>query len=206
MDAASWQMISIAGFSIAGILFFVLVFLFIKQNIVSVIGDLSGRTASKQIQKIREETAAQGKYHKPGVFRLEQESSAKSKGKSTRFTKSGNTGQTTDSKQKIKTVKEESLQTEVLREESVFLPEEYPKTDVLAEDAESIQDHAAHQATEVLFDEQVLPEDATEVLADGDTTEVLAETGIHNEQNNKEDGYTFKLIKDVKVIHSDEVI
>ena len=55
MDAQTWQIISIVGYSLAGVLFFTAIIMFIKMNVWGIIGDLTGRTAAKQIQAIREQ-------------------------------------------------------------------------------------------------------------------------------------------------------
>ncbi|WP_428909693.1 hypothetical protein [Niallia sp. Krafla_26] len=73
MDAQTWQLISIIGYSLAGLLFIVAIIMFIKMNIWSVIGDLTGRTAAKQIQEIREQNARTGnKHYRPSAFNLER--------------------------------------------------------------------------------------------------------------------------------------
>ncbi|OCA87666.1 hypothetical protein A8F94_07370 [Bacillus sp. FJAT-27225] len=73
MDASIWKIISIAGYSLAGLLFITAVFMFFKLNIPAIIGDLSGRTAAKQIREIREQNAKSGrKMFQPDAFNLER--------------------------------------------------------------------------------------------------------------------------------------
>ncbi|MCC8072795.1 MAG: hypothetical protein LIO62_01535 [Clostridiales bacterium] len=61
MSAQTYLIISIVAFAVAGVLFLLAVFLFIKFNIPRIIGDLSGKTAKKSIAKIRSENEKKGK-------------------------------------------------------------------------------------------------------------------------------------------------
>ncbi len=64
--APIFRIISIVCFSAAGAALLLAVFLFIKFRIISVIGDLTGKTARKSIQKMREENEKSGvKSHRP---------------------------------------------------------------------------------------------------------------------------------------------
>lgn len=53
MSATTWLIIAIVGFSLAGVAFVAAVILFIRLNIPAVIGDLTGKTAAKEIQALR---------------------------------------------------------------------------------------------------------------------------------------------------------
>lgn len=55
MSAEMYQMISIAAFICGGIFTIAAVVLFIKFDIPAIIGELSGRTAEKKVQEIREQ-------------------------------------------------------------------------------------------------------------------------------------------------------
>ncbi len=64
--APIFRIISIVCFSVAGVSLLLAVFLFIKFRIISVIGDLTGKTARKSIEKMREENEKSGvKSHRP---------------------------------------------------------------------------------------------------------------------------------------------
>lgn len=64
--APIFRIISIVCFSAAGVALLLAVFLFIKFRIISVIGDLTGKTARKSIEKMREENEKSGvKSHRP---------------------------------------------------------------------------------------------------------------------------------------------
>lgn len=73
MSADMWQIISMIGFSLSGIVLIITIFIFIKFQIFSVIGDLSGRTASKQIRAIREQNVITGdKHHRVDAFNMQR--------------------------------------------------------------------------------------------------------------------------------------
>lgn len=73
MDAAAWKIVSIAGYSLAGVLFITAILMFFRLRVLAIIGDLSGRTAARQIQEIRDRNKLTGtKLHKPDVFNLER--------------------------------------------------------------------------------------------------------------------------------------
>ena len=73
MDAIAWLVISIVGYSLAGILLIKTIFMYFKMNIPAIIGDLTGKTAEKQIQQIREQNAKTGnKRYKPNVFNVKR--------------------------------------------------------------------------------------------------------------------------------------
>lgn len=68
MNAQFWLIIEIVGFSLAAILLVASVFVFLKLNVLGVIGDLTGRTVAREIQAMREENAQSGdKLHKSSV-------------------------------------------------------------------------------------------------------------------------------------------
>ncbi|WP_413306442.1 hypothetical protein AA0X95_05765 [Bacillus sp. 1P10SD] len=66
MDATTWQIISIVGYSLAGALLITAIVLFFKMKVPAIIGELTGRTAARQIQEIREHRG--NKRHQPNVF------------------------------------------------------------------------------------------------------------------------------------------
>lgn len=55
MSAEVYQMISMVAFGCGGILTLIAIILFIKFDVPSLIGELSGRTAEKKVQEIREQ-------------------------------------------------------------------------------------------------------------------------------------------------------
>ena len=54
MTAQLWMIIAIAGFSLAGLSFITAVLMFIQFKIPAIIGDLTGKTAARQIEQIRQ--------------------------------------------------------------------------------------------------------------------------------------------------------
>jgi hypothetical protein len=73
MDANGWLIVSIVGYSLAGILLVFAAILFIKMNILAIIGDLTGKTAARQIQEIREQNSKTGeKRFRPSAFNAER--------------------------------------------------------------------------------------------------------------------------------------
>lgn len=66
MDNISvWIILAVVFFVIAAILLIVSVMLFVRLEIASVIGFLSGKTQKKQIQEIRAQAIKKGSYNKP---------------------------------------------------------------------------------------------------------------------------------------------
>ena len=53
MNATTWFVIAIVGFSLAGAALIAAVLLFLKLNIPAVIADLTGKTANNEIKAIR---------------------------------------------------------------------------------------------------------------------------------------------------------
>ncbi|MEW8987900.1 MAG: hypothetical protein AB2401_13045, partial [Bacillus sp. (in: firmicutes)] len=105
MDANTWFTISIVGYSLAVVLLIVTIILFYKMNIKAIIGDLSGKTAARQIQEIREHNTNSGqKRYMPSAFNVERgsltepvssfPSRSKRLGNSNRLGNRGGTGQT----------------------------------------------------------------------------------------------------------------
>lgn len=60
MSAITWLIIAIIGFSLAGIALVIAIFMFIKMNIPSIIGDLTGKTVAREIKAMREFNKANG--------------------------------------------------------------------------------------------------------------------------------------------------
>lgn len=66
-----WLVVSIIAFSLSGLLFVLAVSIFITDKIPAVIGDLSGRTAAKQIAELRAQNTNTGrKSHRPDMFNV----------------------------------------------------------------------------------------------------------------------------------------
>ncbi len=276
MDARAWLIMSIVGYSFAGVLFVVTCVLFFKMKILAIIGDISGRTAAKQIQEIREQNILSGnKRHIPSAFNLDRGTLTEPvKARTGKWGLTG-TGQTQASKglkergqtekgltrwsKRLKetgqmgtesTMGSQSLnlqgqsalgqdpevhapideysdptevlasnETELLAEGTEVLaePSEYigaetevlvegsgvlgEGTEVLSEDTEVLGGE-----TEVLTEGMKVLERGTEVLTDPYGTTVLQPVGQLANEEADEPSVDFKIVKDIKVIHTDEVI
>ena len=73
MTAQTWFVIGIVGFSIAGILLVAAILMFLRFNIPAIIGDLTGRTAARQIEQFRQSNSATGaKSFRPDPFNVQR--------------------------------------------------------------------------------------------------------------------------------------
>lgn len=73
MSAQIWYIIGIVGFSLSAVALAATIIIFIKLDILSVIGDLTGRTVAREVQAIRESNASGGDIlHRPSRVNLER--------------------------------------------------------------------------------------------------------------------------------------
>lgn len=198
MSAGLWFIIAIIGFSLAGVLFITAIFMFIKMNIPAIIGDLTGRTAAKQIEKMRQLNAETGdKSHRPDAFNLKRGSLTEpvDSMKSGRLKKSGSTAKTVIAHPSKRLDVKGDTGFTTTQSSNDSLP-----TDVLAE------------KTDILMKDEVtaILSDATTVLDDtvhDNATTVLAPTGELTEADSPlSQRIEFKVVKSVLAIHTDEVI
>lgn len=224
MDASTWQTVSIVAYSLAGVLLAAAIFLYFKLNIPAIIGDLTGRTAARQIQEIREQNQLTGnKLHQPNLFNVQRGSLTEPV--ELRRGKTGMSGAIAHQSKRLDRVGQtkttssttvvESFPTEV-NQEIANIPLNGEETVILA-DATTLlaANEASSAATEVLVDEtEVLFTNETEVLGGG--TEVLAEeegttvlyptVELEPEEITEIPTVEFKIVKDIKVTHTNEVI
>jgi hypothetical protein len=235
MDARTWLTLSIVGYSLAGTLFILTCILFFKMRILAIIGDLSGRTAAKQIQEIREQNAISGqKRYQPSAFNLERGSltepvngrtgrrgltGMRLNPKSKRLEERGQTGVTLNQKSRRL---EEQGQTAMGLTQKPNRLEEQGQLNVRKEYKSSGTEVLGEWGTEVLYDEgtavlidefedlnqatEVLLDEETEVLTESYGTTVLHPTGELEKEETDEPVVEFRVVKDIKVIHTDEVI
>ena len=226
MSAPAWLIIAIVGFSLAGIALIVAVFMFIKMNIPSVIGDLTGKTVAREIKAMREFNNSKGdRRFRPSKVNLERGTLTEKVDTSiddkkamaeAHASKRLDRTETKENKKNSKSQKSngtiglndfEMNPTDVLNEGST-------PTEVLSDNSTEVLES---NATEVLSENQteVLNTDNTEALSENtnelfdDSTTVLSEgtTVLENTEelgNNKP--VSFKIIKDNVITHSDEVI
>lgn len=57
MSADTWFLIAVIGFTLSGVSLIAAIFMFIKLNIPSIIGDLSGKKVAREIKALREASA-----------------------------------------------------------------------------------------------------------------------------------------------------
>ncbi|SDM85240.1 hypothetical protein [Bacillus sp. OK048] len=237
MSATTWLMISIVGYSLAAVLLIVVIFMFFKMNIPAIIGDLNGKTAARQIQKIREQNQLTGnKHHRPSAFNVER--GTLTAPVSSRFGRTGKTGKTAKTKPSMseeskrlerKGITEQtshpivvkSLPTEVINEQANFSITNEATT-VLAEDTQVLmveeiysdstevlmnETEVLENGTEVLMNETEVLDNGTVVLAQDFGTTVLNPTAeLERENVTKPLAIEFKIVKDIKITHTNEVI
>lgn len=217
MSANTWFIIAIVGFSLAALLLIIAVFMFIKMNIPAIIGDLTGKTAARQIEEIREMNRATGdKRHKPDAFNLErgalteeafevsfdsnytlEESTSKLSEETTPLRENGSS-----QNRKVKTeilsdvIEAGSKTTDVLAETAAttdVLNSSDGETDILAQSG---------MVTDILVEEN---NNGTQVLSDEISVSqgTVYQPGTTMEVNSSD---KFIVIKDVVVIHTEEMI
>ena len=207
-----------------GVFFLLSVVLFFFFKIISVIGDLTGSTARRQIEKVRNTNIRSGdKAYKPSPVNMERGKLTERVNKSDKLKKTGEiatahpskrldkrqTGQTGIG-QAADTGSGEALETDVLADATDLLS---TATDVLSEseitetlsDSTDVLSEPETNVTTLLTDEGA---NATTVLsdeADNATTLLSEPTDLLIDGQPAPVGY-FKIIKSVVVIHTDEVI
>jgi molybdopterin-guanine dinucleotide biosynthesis protein len=222
LDATVWQAISIVGYSLSVVFFVAAIILFFKMNIRGIIGDLSGKTAERKIKEIRERNLMTGsKRYKPAAFHLERGTSGTLGNRKERNV--GKTAQAIAHASKRLDLKaktdetfkpmKEGTEHVTLSEPTTVLFSEEPLqssiTEVLQESTELLD-----QRTEVFFmgPKGEGEENATEVLVTDDRTEVLDDTTVlypTEELEEHEKGIPavdFKIVKDIKIVHTNETI
>ena len=173
--AETLSLLSIIFLIIAGVAFIAALFLFFYLRITKVVSDLSGRTAKKSIQSLRN--------------RNEQTGS-----KSYRSSKTNKErGKITDAiPKKASKSSKDIIETGVLKED---------KTEKLSEETEELSTHSSKAAMEAMhYGEQ----NATEVLQQSNETTMLPP--IDEAAKNAKEAKNWKILEEVILIHTDEVI
>ena len=223
MSATTWLIIAIVGFSLSGIAFIAAIILFIKMNIPAIIGDLTGKTVAREIKAMRESNASSGdKRFRPSAVNLERGTLTEKVSNtpmSTADLKKAHASKRldkTDGLSKSGKISKKGGTTGLGDGVSTITPVENIST---AKGTERLSDNATEvlsNATEVLdsgVTDVLAP--ATEVLASGtevlsNGTTVLGGTTVLSgtEELNAEDSkpVAFKVIRNVIMVHSDEVI
>jgi hypothetical protein len=223
MDATTWLIISIVGYSLAGVLLIVVIFMFFKMNIPAIIGDLNGKTAARQIQEIREKNKLTGnKQHRPSTFNVER--GTLTAPVSSRFGRTGKAGSTqstiseeskylesrgiTAQSSRPNVVENLSIMNEatsvLIEDTQVLMVEEIysDSTEVLMNETEALE-----KGTEVLMNETEVLDNGTVVLAEDIGTTVLnGTTELDSEKATEPLAIEFKIVKEIKITHTNEVI
>jgi hypothetical protein len=214
MDATIWRMISIIGYFLAGVFFIAAIILFFKMNIRTIIGDLTGRTAARQIQEIRERNRMTGNQrYKPAAFQLERGTW----GTDRTGRKVGKTAQAIAHASKRLDLKAKTDEIP-MKESTEGLSSIEPTTVLFSEVSD--QSSATEvlplldEQTEVLWngtEEQEL-ENTTEVLGADAGSEVLPQRTVLYPTEELEEHekviptVDFKIVKDIKIVHTHEMI
>lgn len=217
MKASTWLVIAIVGFSIAGVALVAAVIIFILMDIPAVIGDLTGRTVAKEIKAIRASNASSGnKIHRPSRVNLdrgmltEPQKNGMTDGKSRSVPiakKSAEIGK------KAQTVKKERAADKPQIDLSIATDKLSDREGILANTTETLSD----EATMVLDStSEILSDNETEVLEGvyterlNDETQVLVNDATvvleQQEENEENQAVSFKVSRNVVIIHTDETI
>lgn len=215
MDAAAWQVISFVGYTLGAVFLVAAITLYFKMNIRAIIGDLSGKTAARKIQEIRERNLMTGhNRYKPAAFQLDRAILTDPSGiaGSRQGRNVGKTAQAIAHASKrldLKAKTAETLQAVneiALSEPTTVLFSESGLTEVLPVSTELLD-----QRTKVFNDLQD-HENATEVLGTDDGTEILSQTTMLYPTEELEEhekvipAVDFKIVKDIRIVHTNETI
>ena len=228
MDAIAWLVISIVGYSLAGILLIITIFMYFKMNIPAIIGDLTGKTAEKQIQQIREQNAKTGnKRYKPNVFNVERGSLTEKVNSIAGSVNSNNANYLTSdrriplnvskiTKDMSKPKQMANLPSDIdnphnnLSSVNKFYSDSSDRTELLSSNSEGVifnETEVLNDATEVLMEATQLLDNGTEVLSQVEGTTVLYPTEeLHHDDETEAHKVDFKIIKDIKITHANERI
>lgn len=212
MSATTWLIIAIIGFSLAGIALIIAIFMFVKMNIPSIIGDLSGKTVAREIKAMREFNNANGdRRFRPSKVNLERGVLTEKVEISQDNRKAMAEAHASKRLDNIKSGELSEKKTYSSGSGTVGLNDfEINPTEALDEGNEPTE-MLSDGETEVLNENatEVLNENATEVLSN-DTTVLNGTTVLGKTEKLTEESEVipvpFKITKSEIVIHTDEVI
>ena len=183
MSASAWTIIAIVGFLLSGVSLAVTVILFFRLKIPSVIGNLTGKTVAREIKQIKTEDASF--KQRKSIF-------------------------DTYGVEETDISEPEQQNTPVYTERSCEdMPAENVtdgnySTVVLSDEVQENAEPKKKKKTEILDNKG-----KTEVLFESGQTQVLSENSRKaggNASPDKARAVTFKIVRSIVVIHSDEVI
>lgn len=190
MSAELYQNISIVAFVLAAIFFIVAVILFFVLDIPAVLGELSGKTAAKQVAEIRAANKNAVAKRRPVSTSPSTTQRTTSKLVQNTTNQLGKTGQT----RKANTIEETELLAENTGAESYETELLQPETELLINETELLSPE-----TELLTNETTLLGPETTLLSP-ETTLLSPETTLLSPQ------VEFEIIQDVMIVHTEEFI
>ena len=196
--------VSIVFFILAGVFFIAAVYMFIRFNIPQVFGELSGKTAKKSIEQMRNDNAKSGskKSHHPSPNAIER-------------------GRLTDEIEHSKSLQRQGDNSVNFSPKTAPMPQQSGSTDVLPGNegnaVGNIPTEMLDNATEVLVDntasvgtEVLTPNVGTELLTSSIDSYESGETQLLDNQTTvlqtdvSQKG--FKTVKSIVLIHANEMI
>lgn len=196
--------VSIVFFILAGVFFIAAVYMFIRFNIPQVFGELSGKTARKSIEQMRNDNAKSGskKSHRPSPNAVER-------------------GRLTDEIEHSKSLQRQGDNSVNLPPKADPMPQQSGRTDILPGNegnaVGSLPTEMLDNTTEVLADntasvgtEVLTPNVGTELLASSIDSYESGETQLLDNQTTvlqpEVSQKGFKTVKSIVLIHTNEMI
>ncbi len=195
--------VSIVFFILAGVFFVAAVYMFIRFNIPQVFGELSGKTAKKSIEQMRNDNAKSGKKsHHPSPAAVER-------------------GKLTDTMEHSKSLKKHGNKSANVPVQNAPAAQQSERTDVLPVNGGNavgnISTDVLGNSTEILTGqteaigtEILTPDVGTELLASTADSYESGETQLLDNQTTVLQPQTaqkgFKTVKSIVLIHTDEII
>lgn len=225
MSATAWLIIAIVGFSLSGIALAISIILFIKMDVLAIIGDLTGKTVAREIKAMRETNAASGdKRFRPSAVNMERGKLTEKVNQSAEAMKIAHADHDLSASGSYSSPRQSKSGTVGLGESSTIIPSktyEPPKqtdvlsqaqgTEVLSQGTEVLSQgtEVLSQGTEVLSQGTEVLSQGTEVLTSG-TTVLNSGTTVLNSNENTDNQVkspvSFTVVRSEVIIHSNEVI
>lgn len=195
MSANAWLIIAVIGFSLSGIALIAAVIMFVRMNVPAIIGDLTGKTVARKIRAIRETNKSSGdKRFRSSAVNMDRGTLTEKVIEVNGHKK--NADHMAERLDKTSGPLNEKSQT---RAEIISTSDE-KRTDMLKS---NITDGLRSEATEVLND-AVSNDQSKETEVLSVETTILSDGEPHVAGTIKP--VEFKIIRNIVVIHSDEVI
>lgn len=209
MSATAWLIIAIVGFSLSGIALVASIIIFIKMDILAIIGDLTGKTVAREIKAMRETNAASGdKHFRPSAVNMERGTLTEKVSPSAEAMRIAHASQDLNASGRTSKPRQSKSGTVGLNDNTAIVSSktyEPPKqTDFLPRETEVLL-----QGTEVLSQGTEVLSQGTEVLSNGTTVLSSGTTVLNAEEkvdNQVKAPVSFTVVRSEVIVHSDEVI